>query len=533
MISAPSLALIDYAAIGAYFVFVIGLGFYFQRRQNSEEEYFLAGRSLLWPVIGFSLFASNMGSISLVGLAESGYRAGFAVFSYEWMAAVVLVIFAVFFLPFYLKNRIYTVPEFLERRYGAFARYYFSGVTMILNVFIDIASGLFAGAVVLRMVFPDISVTGIVWIISIVAALYTLMGGLSSVVYSDTVQALLLIVSSVTVSVIAFVKVGGWSGITSRVDPEMLEIVRPIDDATLPWPGLFSGVFLLGFYFWITNQFIAQRALASKDTRQGQWGAIWCGFLKLTALFIMVLPGVMALVLYPDLEDAKDAYPTLVFDLLPSGMLGLTLSGFIAALMSSVDSGLNAAATLFTYDFYRKFRPNADAKSTMRVAKTMIVVFMIIAALWAPYIYSFESFWDYLQMVLSFLCPPIVALFIFGLFTRLVNTRGANAAIIVGGSLSFVGIAYKIYVNLTGGVDELLPHYLYLAGIIFIVCTAILFTVSLIRPAEEKKDWENLLWTTEYFQSETREMAGIPFWKNYRYQAVALLVCIGALLIVF
>jgi SSS family solute:Na+ symporter len=359
------------------------------------------------------------------------------------------------------------------------------------------------------------------------------MGGLSSVVYSDTVQALLLIVSSVVVTAIAFVEVGGWSGIIANVDADMLRIIRPIDDPTLPWPGLLSGVFLLGFYFWITNQFIAQRALASRDTRQGQWGAIWCGFLKLTALFIMVLPGVMALVLYPDLEDAKDAYPTLVFDLLPSGMLGLTLSGFIAALMSSVDSGLNAAATLFTYDFYRKLKPDADAKTTLFVAKAMIVVFMIIAAIWAPYIYSFESFWDYLQMVLSFLCPPIVALFIFGLFTKRVNRIGANAAIIVGASLSFVGIVYKMYINLTGRVDEILPHYLYLAGIIFVVCTAVLIVVSLSRPSHEEKDWENLLWTREYFRSETREMAGIPFWKNYRYQAVALLVCIGALLIVF
>lgn len=529
----PTLALIDYLAIGAYFVFVIGLGFYFQKKQNSEEEYFLAGRSLLWPVIGLSLFASNMGSISLVGLAESGYRAGFAVFSYEWMAAVVLVIFAVFFLPFYLKNRVYTVPEFLELRYGRFARYYFSGVTMALNVFIDIASGLFAGAIVVRTVFPDFTVTEIVWIISFVAALYTLMGGLSSVVYSDTVQAVLLMLSSVIVTVIAYVKVGGWSGITANIDPGMLDIVRPADDPTLPWPGLFSGVFLLGFYFWITNQFITQRALAAKDTRQGQWGAVFCGFLKLTALFIMVLPGVMALVLYPDLSDAKDAYPTLVFDLLPSGLLGLTLSGFIAALMSSVDSGLNAAATLFTYDFYKKFKKDADEKSTLLVAKVMIVVLTIIAGLWAPYIYSFESFWDYLQMVLSFLCPPIVALFTFGLFTKKVNSRGANAAIVVGASLSVVGIAYKLFINLTGRTDEILPHYLYLAGVIFVACTVVLLVVSLAWPSEEEKDWENLIWTPSYYKSESRDLSNLPFYKNYRVQSAVLLVAIAVLLFVF
>lgn len=533
MTSVPTLALIDYLAIGAYFAFVIALGFYFQKRQNSEEEYFLAGRSLLWPVIGLSLFASNMGSISLVGLAESGYRAGFAVFSYEWMAAVVLVIFAVFFLPFYLKNRIYTVPEFLERRYGPFARSYFSIVTMLLNVFIDIASGLFAGAVVIRVAFPGISFTAIVWTISIVAALYTLMGGLSSVVYSDTVQAVLLIMSSLVVTILAYGEVGGWSGIVANVDPHMLEIVRDVDDETLPWPGLLTGVFLLGFYFWITNQFIVQRALASKDTRHGQWGAVWCGFLKLTALFIMVLPGVMALILYPNLEDAKDAYPTLVFDLLPSGLLGLTLSGFIAALMSSVDSGLNAAATLFTYDFYRKFRKDAGRKRTLRVAKTMIVVFMVIAALWAPYIYSFDSFWDYLQMVLSFLCPPIVALFTFGLFTRKVNRKGANAAIVVGAGLSLLGIVYKLWINLTGRTDDLLPHYLYLAGVIFVVCSVILIAVSLMSPSDEQKDWDNLLWTPAHYRSESKSLRTLPAWKNYRVQSVVLLAAIVLLLVIF
>jgi SSS family solute:Na+ symporter len=510
---------------------VIALGFYFQNKQDSEEDYFLAGRSLLWPVIGFSLFASNMGSISLIGLAESGFRAGFAVFSYEWMAAVVLVLFAVFFLPFYLKNRIYTVPEFLERRYGSFARFYFSGVTMVLNVFIDIASGLFAGAIVIQMVFPQLSFSEIVWIISIVAALYTLMGGLSSVVYSDTVQALLLIAGSVVISVIGFVKVGGWSGITASVDPEMLTIVRSADDPTLPWPGLF-GVFLLGFYFWVTNQFIVQRALGSKDTRQGQWGAIWCGFLKLTALFIMVLPGVIALVLYPELEDPKAAFPTLMFDLLPSGVLGFTLAGFIAALMSSVDSGLNAAATLFTYDFYRKFKPEAGRKETLGVAKAMVVVFMIIAAVWAPFINSFESFWDYLQMVLSFLCPPIVALFGFGLFTKRVNRIGANAAILVGVTLSVASVGYKVFVNLTGATD-ILPHYLYLAAVIFVVTSMVLVLASRMGSVDEDRDWENLLWTAGYFKSESAALAGVSVFKNYRIQSLVLLAAIVVLLIVF
>lgn len=528
-----NLETVDYLIIGLYVIFVIGLGFYFRKKQQSEADYFLAGRSLLWPVIGFSLFASNMGSISLVGLAESGYRSGFAAFSYEWMASFVLILFAVFLLPFYLKNKIYTVPQFLEIRYGPFARSYFSIVTIVLNVFIDIASGLFAGAIVLKMAFPDLSLTAIIWIISVIAALYTLLGGLASVVYSDTIQAILLIVSSTVMTIMAYQKVGGWQEIVQGVSPEMLTIVRPIDDATLPWPGLFTGVFLLGFYFWTTNQFIVQRALAAKNTQQGQWGALLAGFLKLLTLFIMVLPGVIALMLYPELEDAKNAYPTLVFDLLPTGLLGLTLAGFLAALMSSVDSGLNAAATLFTIDFYKKRNPDADPAAVLRVAKIMILVFMVVAAVWAPYINSFESFWDYLQMVLSFLCPPVVALFIFGLFSRQVNARGANAAIIVGIALSVSAVIYKIIAALYLDGKDVLPHYLYLAGIIFIVCSLVLILVSRASPDKEEKDWDQLLWTPAYFRKETQLLKGVRFYSNYRYQAMLLLALIALLLIVF
>lgn len=532
-----SIAWIDYVIIALYFAFIIWLGLYFKDKNKNQDDYFLAGRSLTWPIIGFSLFASNMGSISLVGLAESGYRTGFANFSYEWMATFVLILFAVFFLPYYLRNKIYTVPEFLERRYGSFARYYFSGVTMTLNVFVDIAAGLYAGAVVVKMAFPELSIVTIVWGISIFAAFYTLLGGLASVVYSDTVQAVLLIVSSIFVTVAAWNMIGGWEEITAGVaaagvSADHLSIVRGMDDPNLPWPGLFSGVFLLGFYFWVTNQFIAQRALAAKDTRQGQWGALFAGFLKLSTLFIMVLPGVMALILYGDSIEAVNAYPALIFDLLPVGLLGITLAGFIAALMSSVDSGLNAASTLFTFDFYKKFRPNSTQDDAMRVAKITILVLMVISALWAPQIIKFESFWDYLQMVLSFICPPIVALFAFGLFSKRINTKGANASIVTGVTLSALSIGYQFYINITGA-ENVLPHYLYLAGFIFILCSVILVGVSLLSGPDEGKDWEALIWTPKFFHAETESLSDLPFYYNYRYQAVALLFLIVALLILF
>lgn len=527
MTPSVDLANIDIILIVGYFIFVVFLGWYFKGNSSDEKSFFLAGNKLLWPVIGFSLFASNIGTSTLIGLAESGYSTGFAVFSYEWMASIVLVIFAVFFLPFYLKNKIYTIPEFLERRYGVMARTYFSIVTMLLNIMIDVAAGLYGGAVLLKMVFPELSIVQIIWAISIIAAFYTMMGGLASVVYTDTVQAVLLLVSSAVLSFTAYTKVGGWSEIVAGVDQEMLTIIKPASDPALPWPALFAGVFLLGFYFWVTNQFIVQRALASKNTIHGQWGAIFAGFLKLLTLFLMVLPGVMALILYPNLESAADAYPTLVFDLLPTGLLGLTLAGFTAALMSSVDSGLNAASTLFAFDIYKKIKPNADDKSTIRVAQIAMFLMMVIAALWAPQIVKFPSFWDYIQLVLAHICPPVVALFMFGLFSKSMSEKGANAAILVGVTLSVVSIFLK------AGGAEWLPHYLYLAGIIFLLCSLTLIIGSLLMPESKERDWDKLIYTRKYYNDESTAIAHLPFYKNYRLLSVALVITVAIMLIIF
>lgn len=527
-----ALTIWDLLIIACYFVFVVWLGIYFKKNQSSQEDYFLAGRRLLWPVIGLSLFASNMSSISLVGLAEAGFTNGFAVYSYEWMASLVLIIFAIFFLPYFLKSKIYTIPAFLEKRYDQKSRYYFSTVSILLIIFIDIASSLYAGSVVVQMVFPDLSLVQIIWGISIVAGLYTLLGGLSSVVYSDTVQAVLLIIGSIVISVIAYDKVGGWDGIVQAIEPENLTIIRSADSEVLPWPALFGGVFLLGFYFWITNQFITQRALAAKSVSHGQRGAVFAGFLKLITLFIMVLPGVMAFILYPDLESAKLAYPTLVFDLVPTGLLGLIIAGFIAALMSSVDSGLNAASTLITFDFFKKIKPDAKQGTAIRVAQIATLTCMVVAALWSPHIDDFPSLWDYLQMVLSFVCPPIVALFIFGLFMKRVNHHGANWSILVGVAMGLVAMLSKTGVAFTS-LEAHLPHYLYLAFYIFVICSAVLIGVSYLKPVTLSEEQLSLIWSNDLFEEESRELKKAGLLSNYRFYSLILLVVIVAILWIF
>ena len=354
---------LDLALIALYVAGIVAIGFYFAKRTKTTDDYFLAGRSLGWWLIGLSLYASNISSSSLVGMAGEAYGTGIAVYNYEWMAAVVLIIFVVFFLPFYLRSRIFTMPEFLERRFDARSRYYFSGVTIIGNILIDTAGALYAGALVIQIVYPAFPMWQSIVILAVLAGLYTVAGGLAAVVYTDAIQAVLLILGSVAVTVIAFNQIGSWEAVTEVASPDMLSVIRPIGDPVLPWPGLLTGVLLLGFYFWTTNQFMVQRVLGARDLEQGRWGALFAGALKLPAIFIMVLPGTFALVLYPDLPNADMAYPTLIFDLLPVGIRGVIVAALLAAIMSSVDSTLNSASTLVTMDFVKKLKPDADSKT--------------------------------------------------------------------------------------------------------------------------------------------------------------------------
>ncbi|MEL6986427.1 MAG: sodium/solute symporter, partial [Bacteroidota bacterium] len=369
-----NLSNLDLSIIVIYLLGVVALGFYFGSKHKNAEDYFLAGRTLTWPIIGFSLFASNMSSNSLVGLAGAGYKDGFSVYSYEWMAVLVLIIFAVFFLPFYLKNKIFTIPEYLEKRFSYSVRAYASIIAITLNILVDIAATLYAGGLVINLIFPGLSLYQIIIGLAIIAGIYTITGGLSSVMYTDAVQAVILILGSAMITIFAYNAIGGWDAVYAITEPSHFDVMKPADDEALPWPAVFTGVFLIGFYFWGTNQYITQRTLASKNLRQGQWGAMFAGFLKLSILFIMIFPGAFARVLYPDMTEMDMIYPTMLFDLLPKGLLGIVLAGLIAAMMSSLDSGLNSVSTLFTMDFIKKWNPEADSVSLMKYGRIVTLV---------------------------------------------------------------------------------------------------------------------------------------------------------------
>lgn len=560
------LTTIDFAIIIVYLVGIVWYGIR-KGKQESSEDYFLAGRNMAWPIVGISLFAANIGSNTLIGLTSDAFNTNVAVYNYEWMAAVVLVIFAIFFLPFYLKSKVYTMPEFLERRYDTRSRYLFSGITIVGNVIIDTASGLYAGNLILKIIFPDVPSWIIISLLAFAAAAYTIPGGLSSVVHTEVIQAVLLIFGSVLVTYFAFSEVGGWramidglnnmhaAGELSKTSDEVLSLIRPNSDEAMPWLGLLFGVPLLGFYFWANNQFMVQRVLSAKDLNHGRWGAIFAGLLKLPVLFIMVIPGVLAILLFSDtdisflnysvptetgfetcttLKDCPNmTYPVLIYSLLPTGILGLVIAGLLAAMSSSISATLNSASTLITMDFTQKLRPGMTSKQLVRAGQVATVILVILAAAWAPMIETFRSLWTYLQQILAFISPPIVAAFVVGLFSRRSNANGGFWSLVLS---YLIVIAWILYAFATfGGIstEDTGVHFLYTVPILFVIAIALNLVISQFSPAPTDEKLQGMIWSKKIYTEETKELEGLPWYKNYRVLSLLLLLLTAAIVIWF
>ena len=515
------LALIDIVVMISYVVGIIGFGLWVSRKNDSEEDYFLAGRSLTWPIIGFSLFASNVSSSTLIGLAGDAYSTGIAVYNYEWFAVIVLVFFVIFFLPFYLRTKIYTLPEFLELRFDQRSRYYMSGITVIGNVLLETAGALYAGALVVMLLMPNVPMWQVTTVLALMAGAYTIAGGLKAVVYTDTIQALLLLFGSTLIAWFAYQKVGSWDAVLAVTTPRELSLIQPLDDPALPWLGLIVGLPLLGIYFWCSNQFMVQRTLAAKNLDEGRWGSLFAGLLKLPVIFIMVFPGIFARVLYPNLEKGDMVFPTMIFDLLPDGIRGLILVVLIAAIMSSLDSTLNSVSTLVTMDWVKKFRPNLSSRKLVSVGRLATGIVMILGALWAPQIAKFPSLWQYLQGVLAYITPPIVACFLVGVFWKRANGTGAFSGLMFGFGLAVLLLISPV--NL---------HFLYVAPILFGLSSIVIIVTSLMTEPPSAASQE-LVWSASMYHAETSHLNSIKWYKNYRIQSVLLLILAACVVFLF
>lgn len=512
-----SLSTLDIAVIGIYFVVVISAGMLLAGKSENTEEYFLAGRKMTWPLIGFSLIASQISTTSMVGLAGDAYAVGISIYSYEWMAVVLLVIFAIFVIPIILRSQIYTMPEFLEKRFCHISRTYFAIITLFLNIVIDTAGSLFAGALVINLVFPEFPLWQSIAILAMFAGLYTVFGGLRAVIFTDVFQAVLLFGAAIVITVFAYDKVGGWDAIMAGVPEEKMSLYRPMDDKAMPWLGIFTGVPILGFYFWCTNQFMVQRVLSAKDIHHARWASLLAGLLKVPMIFIMILPGSAAILLYPSLDRPDLVFPVLMFDLLPAGMLGLVMAGFLAALMSQIDSTLNAASTIVTMDFVRPHRPNLDSKQLLTVGRVVTVIFMLLAVAWAPQIEKFPSLFRYLQNVLAYAVPPVVVLFLGGILWKRGNAAGAKACIWTG-----IAVALAMFISIEFlGLIEL--HFLLVAPVILLFSLAAFIVGSLTSQAPDEEELAAMIWTPSLWRKETNELAARPVWANYRVLSAALL----------
>lgn len=506
---------LDITIIIAYFAVVLLIGIWVGRKAKTGDDLFLGGRSLTWGFIGLSLFASNISSTTLVGLAGAAYTTGIVQSVYEWGSALPFVILALIFVPLYIKSKITTIPEFLELRFDRRARIFFSSLTVVASIMIDTAGSLYAGALVIQIFFPQIELWQTCYALALFTGIYTSIGGLKAVVYTDAIQAVILIFGASALTYLLFEQLDfSWAKVVESAPEGHFSVVKPLDDEGLPWPGLLLGVPMLGFWYMATNQYITQRVLGAKNIQHARWGVMLAGLLKFLPLFIMVLPGAMAISLFPTIENSDMVFPTMVIETLPIGLIGLVLAGLVSAIMSSISSTLNSASTLVVVDFIKPNNPNMPEKRIVRATRISTLVFMVIAALWAPQIVNFGGLWTYLQQMYSIFVPPVIVLFGVGILYKRGNGDGAFWTLIIG---ALIGVLFFVL-----GIYELWPvHYTINIGIVVALCTLIFIIVSRMTPAPDYEKIRPYLYRKSLINEGNENM---PWYKDYRYHVVVLMV---------
>lgn len=537
------IATLDLVVIALYFIVVLGIGLWIASKTKTGEDLFLGGRSFGWGIIGLSLFASNISTTTLIGLSGAAYTTGIVDSVYEWLSGVPLIISAAIFVPLYIKSRITTIPEFLELRFDRRSRLFFSAITIVTSILVDTAGGLYAGSLVLQIFFPDLILWQTSLVLAVVAGLYTAFGGLKAVVYTDAIQAIVLIVGCSVLTYLMFERMDfDWGKVIASAPEGHFSVVRDLDHPSLPWTGLILGVPILGFWYWSTNQYIVQRVLGAKDVRNARGGVMLAGFLKIIPLFIMVIPGAMAISLLPGLENGDQVLPRAILTILPVGMVGLVLAGLIAAIMSSVDSTLNSASTLVVKDFIDSRGHRATMTSNMVDGKSVVtdrrgslteakvvrygrittVILMLIAAFWAPMIQYFPGVWSYLQQMFSIIVPPVVVVFLVGVFYKRGNGAGAFWTLVGGTALG-------VLLFVLGQVDVWPFHFTTNVGLMVAVSTVIFVVVSEATPAPEAAEIAELVYRPGLLDTDE----GATGLADWRVQATLLAVLMGSLLAYF
>ena len=562
---------LDWLAIAAYFSILLGIAWWvILRGKETTDDYFLAGRNLGWFVVGASIFASNIGSEHVVGLAGSGATSGVALAHYELHAWCLLVLGWVL-IPFYVRSRVFTMPEFLEMRFSPTARWVLSIISLVAYVLTKMAVGIFAGGVVFASLLPDLNLSigettldsfwiGSVAVILITGA-YTILGGMRAVAYTEAAQTIILIVGSTLITAFGLHKIGGWAELRAALDPEMFNLWKPIIPAGMdwtwapvreperiawyfnsnyPWPGMLFCAPIVGLWYWCTDQYIVQRALGAPNEREARRGTIFAAFLKLLPVFIFIIPGLICIALAktgkvpalstlvdatgnPIPEQAQASFPLMVQHILPTGIRGLVVAGLLAALMSSLAGAFNASSTLFTMDLYQKFRPQASQARLVWIGRVATVILVLIALMWIPVIRGSRGLYDYLQGVQGYLAPPIFVVFFFGVFMKRLNSKGCLAALLVGFILGAfrLGVDTPVSLHLKGFEDGYVQgsllwvvnniYFQYYSLLIFIVSAIVMVAVSYLTAPPTERSIRGLTFGTE---SESDREATRQSWNR-------------------
>lgn len=556
------MATLDWIVLGLFCLALIGVVFWVLKKKDKDtSDYFLAGRDATWIAIGASIFASNIGSEHLVGLAGAGAESGMAMAQWEMQGWLILML-GWLFVPFYARSGVFTMPEFLEKRYNSQSRSFLSIISIVSYILTKVAVTVYAGGVVFKDVFNIeyvvlfnqqidffwVSAIGLV----VLTGVYTVFGGMKAVLYTSVLQTPILLAGSIAILVTGLTQLGGWDNLMEIVrstdvtylndagevayrssSDSMANLMRSPNDPDFPWTGVVFGSAIIGFWYWCTDQFIVQRVLSGRDQTQARRGTIFGAYLKLTPVFLFLIPGMIAFALKEqgtiDFGSNDAAFSTLVKELLPKGFTGIVVGGILAALMSSLASLFNSSSMLFTVDFYQKIRPNASEKHYLRVGRLATVVIVILGILWIPVMKDIgKVLYEYLQDVQSLLAPGIAAVFLLGIISKRTTPSAGFAGLVVGFTLGMLRLGLNIYYGDTVGdgfIYRLIiePNWLHYEIVLFFIVIALMIIVSFFTKAKDLTATPGL-----YFGSASPEQRAITraSWSNWDVVHSAIIIAV-------
>lgn len=509
---------LDWTVITGYFLLLAGLAVWVMtRKQKNTEDYFLAGRNIGWFVVGASIFASNIGSEHIVGLAGAGAGGKMPMLIYELHAWIVILLGWVF-LPFYHRSGVFTMPEFLERRFNANTRWFLSLFSLIAYVLTKVSVTVYAGGIVISSILDIEFWTGAL-VTVILTGIYTVLGGMRAVVYTEAMQTVVLVFGAAVLTWVGLNEVGGVSGLRESLPDGYLNMWRPASDPDFPWPSLVFASSIVGIWYWCTDQYIVQRVLAARNITEGRRGTIFAGFLKLLPVFLFLIPGVIALALKNKGElhwdSADQAFATLLMEKMPIGFRGLVVAGLLAALMSSLASVFNSCSTLFTVDIYKKVRPNTPEEKLVRIGRYATTIVVVLGILWIPVMQGISGvLYEYLQSVQSYIAPPITAVFLLGLFYKRINATGAMTTLVAGLGVAILRICLELAGDSVGGFLYTFGNmnFLSFASWFFLFSVVLCLAVSLLTPAPAPKQIEGLTYGTMTPEQKQENKTSYNIW---------------------